>query len=160
MYIADASFLISLAKAELEGFLSILEPVVVPDLVFEEVKHQREAIARLNLRIVELFDTSEVIEVMARFKGLSYQDAACIVSAKAALQDGKSPVVLTGDGPLRKACEIERLRVHGVLWFFDLLHEKEVLEAEVLCRALQKLLREEERLPQREVAVRLRMWCR
>jgi len=60
VHVVDASFLLSILKAGLESYLKILNPLVITDLVWEEIRYQKAQAENLPLKLVEISDVKEV----------------------------------------------------------------------------------------------------
>ena len=67
-------------------------------------------------------------------------------------------MVLTGDAPVRKYCEKTGLEVHGIIWVFDILVEKEIMPPAEAAECLEKLMAFNKRLPFQECEKRIGKW--
>ncbi len=67
-------------------------------------------------------------------------------------------VVLTGDGPLRKFCESQKLEVKGIIWLFDTLVEKKLIVHAQAAEKMRILTGFNSRLPKETCAERIRKW--
>lgn len=91
-------------------------------------------------------------QVQRAHRRLSLNDCLCLVAVRHQDHD----ILLTGDRRLRRAAEVEGVRVHGVLWVIDQLHQAGVCGAARLTAALERW-RDDPAvfLPEGEVQVRL-----
>lgn len=64
---------------------------------------------------------------------LSANDCFCLIAAER-YEEG---ILLTGDGTLRRTAVQKGVRVHGVLWIIDQLHELTLCSTELLIDALE-----------------------
>ena len=94
----------------------------------------------------------EAQQVRGAHPRLSLNDCFCLVTVRH--QD--RGMLLTGDKRLRRAAEVEGMRVHGVLWVIDQLHQAGVCCAARLVTALERW-RDDPAvfLPGREILARL-----
>lgn len=154
--VSDTSVLIDVQRAGLiERLFDLPYQFVVPDLLYErELKDWiGPDLVLLGLRVEEL-SKEEVIQATQLRRdrpALSLPDvfAFCLASQR-------NWMLLTGDGALRAEALRQTLAMHGVLWLFDELLDKEICVPAVLYDGLI-LIRDHPRcrLPMREINQRL-----
>ena len=108
----------------------------------------------LGLQSVDIDDNefTMAFEYTQKYTQLSIYDGMALAIAKV-----RGFILLTGDGPLRKAAVEEAVEVHGTLWVFDqLLDNKKILLKEYIA-VLTELRNNPQgrRLPQAEITKRL-----
>lgn len=138
--ISDTSCLIDLRKGNLiTGLLALPYRFAVPLPLFEDElldMSTREKTLLVESGL-EVWDLSE--EQVKRAGGVQRQNRALTVNdcfAFVAAADVQDSILLTSDGPLRQFASQQAMRVHGVLWAIDELHELSILPSQVLYRAL------------------------
>ena len=67
-------------------------------------------------------------------------------------------MLLSGDKPLRKAGAERGIEVHGTLWIFDQLVEREILSGKDAASKLEHLRSQKRFLPEAECQARLKKW--
>lgn len=157
----DASALIDLKKGRLLHVLGDLPfDWVIPLPIREDeiLSFSPQDWAVLETSGFEVYDLpgTQVGEALAlrRSRGkLSTNDCFCLVAAR----HHENSILLTGDRLLRRSAEEEGIKVHGVLWVLDELHQRGVCEARLLTGALE-VWREDPtvRLPANELDRRIR----
>lgn len=130
-----------------------------PDIVFydEVLTVDRSLLKDLGLEVRSLSgeELSRITEFNARHPSPSPKDLSTIVVAE--IEGG---IVVTGDGPLRRAVKEEDLEVHGVLWILDRLVEQTIIPPSRAATALNTMVSHGSRLPEKAVDRRLRRWER
>lgn len=129
---------------------------VISDLIYSELdmdmtrllKDHRITVAELNGTQLE-----EVINLAAKYPRISPADASLIIVAR----ENASPLI-TGDNNLKKVAKGERLEVHGTLWLIRQMVNFGKLEQSSAILALEKMLIEGRRLPERECSELLKEW--
>lgn len=159
--VKDANVLIDLVEGDLLGLWFRLGiETHVPDLVLEEIKspEQRRLVDAMveagNLK-VGTFDPTQVprIESFRREYRVSLADAAAIF-----LAEQLHAALLSGDKLVRKGGQSLNLDVKGLLWVFDELVQRELLDAADAGQRLDRVVEAGARLPTDEVQARLRKW--
>lgn len=122
---------------------------VLNEIVYEEQIREFEEFARLNkLRVIKV--TSEEVALIKQFElkrpNKSFPDKTALWHAK---QMGC--ILLTGDGPLRKEAEFQRIEVHGSIWVLMQLLENEFINASQTIKLLNDLKKINSRLPKNEI---------
>lgn len=114
-----------------------------------------ERLKNLGLQETEL--TAEEFylagEYMERFAKPSMFDCIALAIAK-----NRGIVLLTGDGPLRKAAQAEGVRVMGTIGVLDQLYEGKLIEKQEYVHCLEKLMQYNGgkiRLPEKELKSRI-----
>ena len=118
-----------------------------------------EKLKRLGLQETELLEEEFFLaeEYMSRFKKPSVYDCIALAIAK-----NRKIVLLTGDGPLRKAAQAEGVQVMGTIGVLDQLYERKLIENREYTRCLEELLHYnggKVRLPEKELKARLDKVC-
>ncbi len=150
----DASCLIDLQKGKLLGVLGSLPYRLVVRLPVRESEMLNKTLDLAGVRTYDLTpgEVREAFSVMAQHPALSANDCFCFVTARS-----RRGILLTGDSLLRRVATRSGLRVHGVLWVIDRLHEVEACSTSLLVRALETWRSDGAvYLPRDEVANRLR----
>jgi hypothetical protein len=132
---------------------------MTPDIVFhdEVLTVDRSLLKDLGLEVRPLSgeELTRIPEFNARHPSPSSKDLSTIVVAE--IEGG---IVVTGDGPLRRAVKEEDLEVHGVLWILDRLVEQTIIPPSRAATALNTMVSHGSRLPEKAVDRRLRRWER
>jgi predicted nucleic acid-binding protein len=131
---------------------------LIPDVVFAELSEADAQALELHGVQVRELPPEQVLEVQrlaALYRRLSAVDLFTLVLAQSL-----SLILLTGDGPLRKAAEAEGAEVHGVLWLLDQLVESRLLSPQEAVAALIRMVEGGSRLPIDAVEERLMCWGR
>ena len=133
------------------------------DLVWNELKRpdRRAAIqpfVEKGLLCITTFSAEQFEEIavlMTRHPGLSLADCSAWYGAEA-----NKAILLTGDGLLRKTASNHGIEVHGTLWLFDELVKNGALDSNAACLMLQQLSTLNRWLPEKEMQIRIKMWCK
>lgn len=159
--VKDANVLIDLVEGDLLGLWFRLGiETHVPDLVLEEIKNPEQR--RIVLAMVEAgnlkvgtFDSTQVIRIDSykRAYRVSLADAAAIL-----LAEELQATLLSGDKLVRKGGQSLGIEVRGLLWVFDELVHRELLDAADAALRLNRVVEAGARLPAEEVQARLRNW--
>ena len=154
--VSDTSVLIDLERAALleEMFLLPFE-FVVPDLLYkrELTGELGDRLILLGLRIVELtpVELRRATSVNRQHKRLSVPDTFAF-----AIAESRNWGLLTGDGTLRELAIAEQIDMHGGLWLFDQLADRNFVGTDRLHQGLSDLFAHPRcRLPANEVRRRL-----
>ena len=94
------------------------------------------------------------IQLKEKYTSLSVYDTFALAIAKL-----RGIILLSGDGPLRKAAKREKVEVHGTLWVVDQLWAKRRLQGEeykTLLAQLENHCGKEVRLPLDEILKRIK----
>lgn len=156
--VTDANVWIDLHNADLLDAAFKLEVTwVTPDIVLhgEVGSVDSDLLVDLGLEVRSLSGTelNRIMDLNAQHPSPSPTDLSTLVVARK--DDG---IVVTGDGPLRRACDAEGIDVHGVLWVLDRLVEREVVAPSRAAAGLRSMVEQGSRLPERAVNRRLRQW--
>lgn len=132
------------------------------DFVINEIKHsaQLESLSTLISEgkiKVETFNTEELGEIIEEHStvpgNLSVPDCSVCYYARK-----HSATLLTGDRQLRKYAEATNVAVRGVLFIFDELVDKSIIEAGIAAQKLNELTNINVRLPKSEIEKRIIKW--
>jgi hypothetical protein len=156
--VTDANIWIDLHNADLLDAAFELEHTWrTPDIIVadEVLTVPRDILVELGLQVRTLSgeELNRIPPLNRRHSRPSPKDLAILVVA-----DVDGGIVVTGDGPLRRAAEDEGLTVHGVLWVLDQLVERGVVTPTRAAAALTAMMNQGSRLPERPVQNRLRRW--
>jgi predicted nucleic acid-binding protein len=158
--VTDANIFIDLIRLEILEYLFRLELDLHTTLnVVHELKADQYDIVKPFIKDksidIHSLTEEEIIEITTKnySKKLSPQDLSVIILALKLNAE-----VLTGDNLLRKYCQKERLEVHGILWIFNLLVEKELIPRNLAFVKLELLISQNNRLPKDECNKRLNDW--
>ena len=157
-YVTDSSVWISLKDGGfLEDALKLPFNWSVPDVVLEEELEdpsgtwlESQGVHRCELPGSQV---GKVVQMAARYRNPSRCDLFALVQAK---EGGR--VLLSDDGPLRKAACTEGVEVHGTLWVLDQMLTYGVIDKPRAAKGLRLMLKKGSRFPEREVESRLRLW--
>lgn len=138
--ISDTSCLIDLRKGGLlAGVLALPYRFAIPLPLFEDelldmsVREKAQLVGN-GLEVWEL--SGEQVEragdIQRQNRALTIND--CFAFVAAAHVPGS--ILLTSDGPLRQFASRQAVRVHGVLWMIDEIHEFSALPPQILYAAL------------------------
>jgi len=158
--VTDADIWIDLHHANLLDEAFALEVAwMTPDIVFhdEVLTVDRSLLKDLGLEIRPLSgeELTRITELNAHHPSPSPKDLSTLVVAE--IEGG---IVVTGDGPLRRAVKEEDMEVHGVLWILDRLVEQTIIPPSRAATSLKTMVSHGSRLPEKEVDPRLRRWER
>jgi predicted nucleic acid-binding protein len=156
----DANILIDLISIDLlDNFLNLDFEFHTNDLILNEIDdpEQKRTLEEV-IKAQKLFihgtkaeDYSQIISLMS--KNLSFEDCSIWFYTKKV-----EGILLTGDAKLRKMVEQDNIEVRGILFVFDLLVEKNILERHIAVDKLNQLSTINSRLPQKEINKRLTLW--
>ncbi|MEQ8399298.1 PIN domain-containing protein [Thalassobaculum sp.] len=163
--VSDTSCLIDLRKVGLlMAVLALRYRFLIPLPLFEDEllswSAQEKALLKdAGLEVLDL-DGDQVDRASAirrTNKALKLNDCFALVAA----EDVADPVLLTGDGALRRFAEARAIEVHGVLWALDELDAGLLVPVQALLQALQGF-RDDPTvwLPEEDISVRLRRYRR
>lgn len=140
----------------LEAVFRLPYQFVTTDFVWQEL-HKPPGASLLELGLtVEGLDSTDLAELhmlMGRLNSSSLADVSCYYLAAS-----RKWTLLTGDKAVRKDGEAAQLEVRGVLWLMDELYINTLLNGEELAAALQVMLENGARLPDKECKLRILRW--
>lgn len=118
-------------------------------------KEIRENLVGLGLQAVELTEEEFYLaeEYNVKYAKLSLYDSVALAIAKV-----RGITLMTGDGPLRKAAEQEKVFVIGTIGVLDRLYEGQYIVQEEYVWCLEELLKnngQKVRLPEKELQKRV-----
>ena len=159
--VKDANVLIDLVEGDLLGLWFRLGiETHVPDLVLAEIKSPDQR--RIVLAMVEAgnlnvgtFNPKQLTQIDSyrREYRVSLADASALL-----LAEQMRATLLSGDKLVRRGGLSLNLEVKGLLWVFDELLARGLLEGADAVLRLQRVLEAGARLPPEEVQARLRKW--
>jgi hypothetical protein len=128
--VSDANILIDLAAVQGLEFVLHLGTLEVLDVVLTEVKNDPRIpdLNALGVRIVTVEPEWIPQALVLKHGGLSLTDALCLHRSST-----HRHVLLSNDGPLRKACAKAGVEIHGSLWVVLELHRLNLCEPAMLC---------------------------
>jgi len=129
------------------------EDAIESELLYPE--GLREHLVKLGLQAVELSEEEFYLagEYNMKYHRLTIHDSVAMAIAKV-----RGIILLTGDGPLRRAAEQERVSVIGTIGILDRLYDGEYIKKEEYVDCLKALLKnngQKVRLPMMELQKRL-----
>ena len=152
---ADTNFCLDVHSGALFDCLAVLgHPVFLLDVTEREITKQDPAIFRnsgLRLDSATAEELSGVAELRKKYPAPSTPDLIALITCK-----NRGWILLTGDGHLRKAAELEKVRCHGIIWFLDQLEGK--IPAHRLHASLLNIMKAGAYLPLAECHKRLAKW--
>ncbi len=147
--VTDANIFIDLIKLQMLALLFSIDMAIhttkeiVDQLNDDQLANLNEFIKSHHLQVhfLSALQIQEVIELEAP-RALEIADKSV-----AWLSMQLAATVLTGDGPLRKFCQTKRLEVRGIIWLFDVIVEKNLLNPLRAAEKMEYLLQFNSRLP-------------
>jgi predicted nucleic acid-binding protein len=158
--VTDANIFIDLIKLQWLGYLFNIDLEiyaaieVIDELNISQLERVTSFIQSQQL-IVYSFSSEELAQVVAikAPASLTTQDKSVVY-----LANKLNAVVLSGDNPLRKFCEKQRLEVKGIIWLFDRFLELKLITYYLAIEKMNYLLSFNNRLPAADCAARLKDW--
>jgi hypothetical protein len=126
------------------------------DFAFEELREPAGAdLCRWGLSVVGFpgEETPDIYRLRETLCNPSLADVSCFY-----LASQRGWTLLTGDKAVRRACQQQGVEVHGTLWLLDALYDHQLVTGAQLCRALNDMLTQGGRLPQKACSERLSRW--
>lgn len=159
--IQDANIIIDLIHIDLFSLSLDLEfRFFTTDIIhFELNDHQSSIIqdyvhlGKFGIISISKSELEEIKSLSTVHKKLSEQDCSALYFA-----EKHKAVLLSGDKHLRKAAEFFKIEVRGILWIFDQLIEKKIIEKTTALVFLEKLLLINKRLPMDQCKKRMEAW--
>lgn len=158
--VQDANILIDLYEAGLlEAFFRLGFESHSTDLILNEIDQpvhgyvQSGQIRQHSLTPEQLEQTFSIQSVSE--KGVSLPDCLALWLVK---ELGNATRLLTGDAKLRQSAENKGIIVHGLLWVFDQIVEKQIISPNKMAARLAELLSRGSRLPKNECQKRTTDW--
>jgi len=158
--VTDANIFIDLIKLQMLALLFNIDmeihttKEIVDQLNDDQLLHLTKFIDSQDLRVhyLSALQLKEVIDLAApRALELADKSVAWLSLQLAA-------TVLTGDGPLRKFCQTMHLEVRGIIWLFDAIVEKGLVNPLSAAEKMESLLGFNSRLPKDECSHRIQQW--
>lgn len=160
--IKDANVLIDLELAGLfDLWFQLGYKTYVTDLIIGELKNGKhtEALSYADTGMLRVKKCSpeflsEVIELMNGIGGgPNITDCSVLL-----LAIKSNAILLSGDGPLRKAARVRQVEVHGTIWIFDQLIHNSLLKPVIAAKKLENLLSKNRFLPVEICEQRIMGW--
>jgi hypothetical protein len=147
LLIADACVIMDHGYVGGLKWLTQLGRVEVLDVVLAECHHAKQ------MSLVEQAKAAGIIEIEAAdryvkqaavcpHRQLSPVDGLLLYYSK-----GERRTLLTNEEPMRLACGIEGVEVHGTLWLIREYFDKSIADKEKLCAAIDELVTQDRRTP-------------
>lgn len=162
--VIDTSCMIDLHKVDLlDKSLQLPHHFCVPNLLFEREwlrlsAQEKTALREAGLKVMKL-SGENTRRADDHFHGparLSFNDSSALALAESI----EESILLTGDGPLRKAGPENGVEVRGVLWVTDELDRNHIVSPQVLYRALLRFRDDRSvYLPRDELAKRIKRYA-
>lgn len=160
--ITDANIFIDLIKLQWLGYLFCIDieiyttAEVINELIDIQLEEVSVFIRSASLKIYSFSsDELEEISAMVAPASLTSEDKSVVYLAKS-INAG----VLSGDNPLRKFCEKQKLEVKGIIWLFDQFLELNLINHQIATQKMKELLSFNNRLPLHDCNERLKQWKR
>jgi len=160
--INDANILIDLVKLDLlEVFSKLDYDLHTTDFVIDELNtEQKTPVSKLNssnkLKVIKTESTEDfkgINGLLQNSNGLSFEDCSVWYYSKKL-----SGILLTGDGKLRKQATKDDVEVRGIIYLFDELLRKNLIDFLEALEKIQQLTQLNNRLPQKEIDKRIESW--
>jgi predicted nucleic acid-binding protein len=154
--VSDTSVVIDLERSGLiERVFALPYRFVVPDALYEQEMKEFGGPRLVELGLEVRVLTGAQVQEAQRLRGLerriSIHDSYALSLAKA-----DAAILLAGDAAMRRLAEAEEVRCHGVLWVFDQMEERRVVNAMALHSGLTRVISDVRcRLPRDAVNLRL-----
>ncbi len=137
--VSDTSVLIDLDRGDLlDQLFQLPHDFCVPDLLYKKelAGDLGDRLRSLGLDVVELSpsELSRATSLRRELKVLSTPDTFAF-----SLAEARQWTLLTGDGALRQLAQQQGVEMYGVLWVIDELERENVVETDVLHRALTEI---------------------
>jgi predicted nucleic acid-binding protein len=160
LVVNDACVLIDMVDADLmDEFLQLKFELHITTLVINELDeeydltrsgHDKYFIAH-DFTAEELSEIAEIRKNSS--KKISQPDASCLYLAK-----NIGATLLTSDAPLKFAANSLKVNVHGSLWVLCQLVESSIITDKTAVKRLERLMKINPRLPERECRILLGRW--
>lgn len=164
LVIKDANIFIDLYEIDLLEYLAKLDmEVYITDFVAEteitESGQQKALKALINCNQIQVLTSTnqEIVEIMEisnqESNRLSIQDCSNLYFAKM-----MHATLLTNDNLLRSASKKHGVKVHGIIWLFDLWVDNKILTREIAAKKMIALWKINNWLPYEEMKKRIGEW--
>lgn len=158
--VTDANIFIDLIYLEMLGYLFNLDIEIHTTLeVHDQLNTNQKKIIQNFIQSKDLLVYSFSFEELSEIysidcpNGLELADRTIFYYA-----EKFNSVVLSGDVKLRKYCEKINIEVKGIIWVFDQLYEKRVLDSRILADKMEELIQFNSRLPLEICQERIEKW--
>ena len=164
LVVNDANILIDLVKLHMlpDFFALDLEfhtTALVLDELYDEQKEELQSYidsGTLHVNELEAEEMMEVFDLQAQRPVLSPQDCSALFCA-----EKLGGALISSDKNLRNFAKTKTVEVHGHLWIFDSLVEKQIYNGGKACTQLEALqqLNTKLNLPKHECEKRMKLWA-
>ena len=153
--ISDANIIIDMeAGAILDKMFRLPETFAVPNVLYvEELEKHHPHLPGLGLRVLTVEE--EYMQEAYRLGGVYRKPGFNDLLALSLAKQQRCPL-LTGDGKLREAAEMEQVEVRGTLWLMERMFASKILGLEAVQEAYEKMDNDGRRLPWPEVRGQLK----
>jgi hypothetical protein len=147
LLIADACVIMDHGYVGGLKWLTQLGRIEVLDVVLAECHHQKQpglvnAAKSAGIIEVEAVDRYVIEAAKCPYRDLSPVDCLLLYYSK-----GEQRTLLTNEEPMRVACAMEGVEVHGTLWLIRQYFERSIANKEKLCSAIDELTKQDRRMP-------------
>lgn len=159
--VQDANILIDLVKTGLfDHCLALPYRFITTDIILAELVAEQVAViqphinsGKFSVVTITAEELTAIVEISQEDTHLSEQDWSAFYYA-----EQYSALLLTGDKRLRRIASEKGIEVAGIFWVFDNLVGTGILSKPEACAFLHDLLKNNKRLPQEEVTLRITAW--
>ncbi len=164
LVIKDANIFIDLYEIDLLHYLLKLDmEICMTDFVVEMeiVEADQQKVLKTMIRDEHIQvtpanenDVREIIGILNQESSrLSIQDCSNLYFAKK-----KQAILMTNDKLLRKTSIRHQVKVHGIIWLFDMWVKHKILDKEIAAEKLKLLWKKNNWLPYEEMKKRISEW--
>lgn len=158
--VTDANIFIDLIHLEMLGYLFNLDIEIHTTLeVHDQLNTNQKKIIQNFIQSKDLLVYSFSFEELAEIYSLDCPNGLELADRTIFYYAEKfNSIVLSGDVKLRKHCEKINIEVKGIIWVFDQLNEKKVLDSRILADKMEELIQFNSRLPMEICQDRIDKW--
>jgi hypothetical protein len=158
--ITDANIFIDLIETEMLGFLFDLDLEIHTTYeVYNQLNIEQEKIAQNFVQSKSLFLYSFSFEEIQEIASIEFPAGLEMADRTVYYYASKiTGIILSGDRKLKKFCERKHQNVKGIIWIFDQIFEKNLLQPHQLATKMELLLKINSRLPYDECHSRIIKW--
>lgn len=161
--ISDTNIFIDLYNIGLlDEFFSLAQEIHSTDFVINEltIKDQKDKVlsfVKSKQLTIKTHSPKELAEIISFHStcdnNVSITDCSVWLYAKM-----NKYLLITGDNKLRKSAIASGASVSGILYIFDQLVKQQIIAPDIASKKLTELSRINNRLPSKEIEVRLNLW--
>ena len=160
--INDANLFIDLFEIDLiDSFFLLNLEFHTTSLIISELDPDQQRyiqkfveIGKLKIREISITDIETFKDLPVQTRKLSINDLSIYFYAL----ELKECIILTGDNRLRKEAEKIGFEVHGVLWVFEEIVNRNILEKQIAVQKLEELMKVNLWLPVKECEKLIEGW--